>query len=92
MFSCRALGPAPFDQSVSLFPPTQFNMILFVVCKLSSYSRKHRLLLSIPSPEVQKQRFTQHAKRRNPCTGPKDFGGYEGTQQETASHNTAGTA
>ena len=30
------------------------------MCKLSTYSRKHRLLPSIPSPEVQKQRSTEH--------------------------------
>ena len=29
------------------------------MCKLSTYSRKHRLLPSIPSPEVQKQRSTE---------------------------------
>ena len=50
------------DSSRSV-PSDSVNIIISVVCKLFSYSRKHRLLPSIPSPEVQKQRFTEHAKR-----------------------------
>ena len=41
-------------------PSDSVNIIISVECKLSTYPRKHRPLPSIPSPEVQKQRFTEH--------------------------------
>ena len=31
---------------------------------------------------------SEHAKRRNPCTGPKDFGMYEGTRGHAKQRRT----
>ena len=46
------------------------------MCKLSTYSRKHRLLPSIPSPEVQKQRSTEQPVSQD---GKSDWSGAPGT-------------